>query len=304
MKRRTVWQEIRRKEFVYLFLAPTFALLALFEYYPAFSAVYHSFFDWDGFYVNRFIGPANYKEILFDDWALRISVVNMLKLMAFGMAVGLAMPILVAEVLFSLRSLRWKYAYRVLLVLPALIPGIVGMLLWGYMYEPTYGLVNQLLRAVGLGGLAREWLGDPRVALYALMFMGFPWVGGIGVLIYLAGLQNIPQEVLDCCKLDGAQGLSRFFRVDLPLIMGQVKLNVIMGFIGGIQGFGVQLILTKGGPGFATTVPGLVLYDNAFKYGRMGYASAIGVCMFVIIMGLTYANMKYLKSGIEYQAKS
>ncbi|MDI7246479.1 MAG: sugar ABC transporter permease [Bacillota bacterium] len=304
MKRRTVRREIERKKFVYLFLAPTFVLLLLFEYYPAVSAVYHSFFDWDGFYVNRFIGLANYREILFDDWVLRTSVANMLKLMAFGLGVGLVMPIFVAEVLFSLRSIRWKYIYRVLLVLPALIPGIVGMLLWGYIYEPTYGLANQLLRAVGLGSLAREWLGDPKVALYALMFMGFPWVGGIGVLIYLAGLQNIPQEVLDCCKLDGAHGIIRFFKVDLPLIMGQVKLNVIMGFIGGIQGFGVQLILTKGGPGFATMVPGLVLYDNAFKYGRMGYASAIGVCMFVTIMGLTYANMKYLKSGIEYQAKS
>lgn len=182
------------------------------------------------------------------------------------------------------------------------VPGIVTLLIWGFIYNYDMGLITQLMRSVGLGDKVRVWLGDPTIALYALMFIGFPWIGGFSLLIYYAGLQNISQDVLDSCKIDGACGLKRIRYVDIPLILGQIKLMVVLGFIGGLQGFQTQLLLTNGGPGYSTMVPGLHLYQNAISYDRMGYACAIGVILFVVILGLTYVNMRYLRSSTEYEA--
>jgi raffinose/stachyose/melibiose transport system permease protein len=132
-----------------------------------------------------------------------------------------------------------------------------------------------------------------------LMFMGFPWVGGFGLLIYYAGLQNISSDVFDSARIDGATGWTRFRFVDLPLLLGQIKLLVVLGFIGGLQGFQTQLLLTNGGPGYSTMVPGMHLYQNAITFDRMGYACAIGVALFVVILAITYINMKYIRSSAE-----
>jgi len=240
---------------------------------------------------------------LFTDPILGLSAINALKLLAFGIIVSITVPLGVAEMIFHLRSARAQYAYRVIFLIPMVVPGIVGLLIWGLFYDYNIGAINQFLRLVGLANLAQVWLGDPKVALYSLMLMGFPWVSGFALLIYYAGLQGIPIDVLDACKIDGASVMRRIWSVDLPLVMSQIKLLIILGFIGGLQGFQTQLILTKGGPGYATTVPGLHLYQNAMAFDRMGYSCAIGVILFVVILGLTYANMKYVKSSTEYEGK-
>src|SRR5207237_9417900 len=130
--------------------------------------------------------------------------------------------------------------------------------------------------------------------------LGCPWAGGLGLLSYYAGRQNIPQDVFDSARIDGATGWARFRSIDLPLLMGQVKLLIVLRFIGGLQGFQTQLLLTNGGPGYATMVPGMHLYQNAMTFDRMGYACAIGVALFLVILGITYLNMRYLRSSTEY----
>src|SRR5262249_48113090 len=134
------------------------------------------------------------------------------------------------------------------------------------------------------------------------IFIGFPWVGGFALLIYYAGLQNIATDVFDSARIDGATGLTRFRAIDLPLLMGQVKLLVVLAIIGGLQGFQTQLLLTHGGPRYATMVPGMHLYQNAMQFDRMGYACAIGVALFLVILSITYLNMRYLRSSTEYAA--
>lgn len=292
---------LRKSKGIYAFIIPTFVLLAVFNYYPIFSALYHSLFDWRGGGQAIWVGLANYRE-LFRDTILGEASINALKLLAFGILVTLTVPLTAAELIFHLKSQRAQYIYRLLFVIPMVVPGIVMLLIWGFIYSADMGLLNNLLEAVGLGKYTQLWLGDPKIALYALMFIGFPWIGGFSLLIYYAGLQNISQDVLDSCKIDGATGLTRIRTVDIPLIMGQIKLLVVLGFIGGIQGFQTQLLLTEGGPGYSTMVPGLHLYQNAISYDRMGYACAIGVVLFLVILGLTYLNMKYLKSSTEYEA--
>ena len=150
--------------------------------------------------------------------------------------------------------------------------------------------------------LFRSWLGDPRISLYSLIGIGFPWVGGFALLVYYAGLQNIPTDVFDSARIDGAKGLSRFRLIDLPLLLGQTRLLLVLAFIGGVQGFQTQLLLTNGGPFYSTMVPGLHMYQTAMTFDRMGYACAIGVALFGVILGITYLNLKYVRSGAEYAA--
>ncbi len=294
-----IFKQIRKKKSAYLFIVPTLFMIAVFCYYPIISAFYHSLFEWKGGGEASWVGIANFRELL-GDQLLADSAVRMLKLMLFGIIISLTIPFAAAELVFHLASKRMQYFYRVLFVIPMVVPGIVSLLIWGFIYDYNIGVVNGLMRAIGLEAYVQAWLGNPKIALYSLMFVGFPWIGGFSLLIYYAGLQGIPTSVLESCKLDGASVWERIRYVDIPLVMGQTKLLVILGFIGGLQGFQTQLILTQGGPGYATTVPGLHLYQNAMAYDRMGYACALGVVLFVVILGLTYLNTKYLKSSNEY----
>jgi len=299
---RSTIKEISKRKECYLLLLPTFLLLLIFNYYPAFSAIYHSFFDWDGANFIRFTGLNNFINLLFNDPTIPLSFLNILKLTITSLIINLTFPLLAAALIFHLKNLRSAYFYRVLFVIPMVVPGMVIYMIWRFIYSPTNGLLNNLLNAVGLGHLARPWLGDFQLALYAVVFIGFPWVAGTSTLIYLAGFQNIPIELLDAVAIDGASAWTRFWRIELPLVVGQIKLIVILTLIGSIQGFVPIMVMTNGGPGESTMVPGLYLYRNAMYYNKMGYACAIGTLLFLIIITLTYLNLRYLRSGIEYQA--
>lgn len=134
------------------------------------------------------------------------------------------------------------------------------------------------------------------------MAMGFPWVDGFGLLIYTAGLQSIPSETVEAAHIDGASALRAFFAVQIPQIVGQVRLMWVLAIINGIQNFTQVLILTNGGPGYTTEVPGLLMYNEAFGYGRMGRACAIGTAIFLVILILTFINLRIIRSNVEYDA--
>jgi len=294
-----IWKSRR----FYGYLAPTFLLLFVFCYYPPLSAMYHAFFDWNGANKLKYIGMDNFKELFLSDQYFRISMANVSKLILFAMVVIISVNILAAELIFHLKKKRGQDFYRFLFVIPMVVPGIVSLLLWQFMLDPNYGLVNAILRGIGLPQLQQAWLGDPSTALLSFMIIGFPWIGGVTVLILLAGLQNITTSIMDTAAIDGATGFRRIWHIDLPLIMGQIKLLVVMTIIGGLQGFGSQLILTYGGPGVSTLTPGLHMYMNAFNFDRMGYACAIGFVLFLLILSLTYLNMHFMKSSVEYEGQ-
>ena len=283
----------------YLYLAPTFILLLVFGYYPPLSALYHAFFNWDGIAINQFVGLHNFIQ-MGQDAALRSSVVNAILLLPVAVFANIVPPLVVAELIFNLRSRIAKYWYRLILVIPIVVPIVVVWLLWYFFYDPDAGLFNGLLRLFHLPAMG--FLTDPSQALPALMFIGFPWVSGIAVLIYLAALNNIGEELFDAARIDGALGFTRVRTIDFPLVLGQVKLLSVLAIIGSLQGYALQLVLTKGGPGYATEVPGLVMYQEAFSYQRLGYACALGLVLFVVILALTYINLRYIRSSVEYEA--
>jgi raffinose/stachyose/melibiose transport system permease protein len=128
------------------------------------------------------------------------------------------------------------------------------------------------------------------------MAIGFPWIDGFALLIFTAGLQNIPKDLLDAAQIDGTGVVRRFFRVELPLVMGQVKLIAVLNLIWSIQDFTTVLVLTKGGPGTSTMVPGMALYQDAFQNQEMGYACAIGTVLFLVMLIITYAVLRFVPS--------
>ena len=285
----------------WLFLVPTFILLFLFSYYPAVSALYHSLTNWTGLYpAEDFLLLENFQELI-SDRTVRASMNNMAIVMVWSLFSSVIPALLVAVMIDSLRSDRAQYWYRLLFVAPIVVPLVVTLNVWSFIYDPDIGLVKTIFDANGWE-LQTRMLGDPRYAIFFLVAIGFPWVSGVNVLIFLAGLQAIDQEIRDSAQLDGATGFRRFLYIDLPLLLGQIKLIGILAVINGIQGFHAQFILTRGGPGYATMVPGMWMYIQGYNYYRMGYSSAIGSVMFILILMLSMFILQRFRSPAEYVA--
>lgn len=272
-------------------LLPSVALLIVFNYTPAVIGLYRAFTRWETGEAPQWCGLANFIAMGRDEF-LRISVGNQVILLIANLAKTLIAPLVVAELLMSLRSARLQYILRTAFILPMVVPGMVTMLLWAFIYDGSVGILNMLLEAMGLRGMTRAWLGEADTALLAIVGVGFPWAGGLALLIYLAGLNGISADVWDATALDGAVGLRRIFAVDLPLLAAQIRLLATLTIIGTLQDFGSILILTGGGPGLATHVPALHMYFQAFRFGHMGYASAIGLLLFLVIFVLAVTNQR------------
>jgi ABC-type sugar transport system permease subunit len=236
------------------------------------------------------------------DRYLTIGIANMVILILAGAVKTLTFPLFVAEIIFHLRSRATQYWARTAFVVPTVVPAVATILVWRFIYDPNLGLANQFLKSVGLSAWTHSWLGEPGYALGAIIGIGFPWVGAFPLLVLYAGLIAIPAELLEAATVDGASPLRRIWSLHLPLLLSQVKLLLILVFIGGIQDFTGIFILTEGGPLDSTYVPGLELYFNATRFDRLGYASAIGVVLFIVIMAVTIVQLRFVRSATEYQA--
>jgi raffinose/stachyose/melibiose transport system permease protein len=277
-----------------LFVAPAIVMNLIFDWYPMFEGLYRSFYRWDGYNTAVYVGMGNFTDILRDEvfWT---SAGNMLFFLAA--AILLMLPTVIASaVLFRIRNARMQYLYRVLFCIPMVVPWMVILLMWQFMYNPQYGLFNRSLEAAGLGYLRQTWLGDADLVKWCLVFMGFPFVATNAALIYLGGLKSVSESVWEAGALDGVGPLQRLLYLEMPLITGQFKLNLIGTIAAAVTGYGVQLVLTKGGPGFASMVPGLYMYNSAFRSQNYGYASAIGLVLFAVSLVLTLASMKLTRS--------
>ena len=271
-----------------LFIMPTAVIVLGFSYYPALRAILGSFTRWDGFNEPVFVGVQNYIN-LFKDPIFLISLRNVFYWSFGSLIVILTAPFIAAELIFHLNTARAQYLYRVLFIIPMVVPAVVTVLIWTFIYEPSIGLLNRLL--VDVFRIAREsipnWLGDRRFVIPSLIFIGFPWMSGLNLLIYYSGLQDISTDVIEYAQLDGCVGFSRVFRIDIPLITGQIRLLLVLGIIGTLQNLAIPLLMTRGGPGYDSYVPGLYMYFKAFNNSDFGMGFTIATVMFVIIFILT-----------------
>jgi ABC-type glycerol-3-phosphate transport system permease component len=299
------WNQVRHHWEIYLFIVPTLVLIVLFQYYPAASGIFHSFFRWNGADVSEFVGLQNYYDLLASSafWnsfkvAFLLGVWNVVKMLP---------AIAVAVWIHRCRSERVQYFYRLMFVVPMVVPGLVIALIWRtFFFEATQGYLNEFLEASGLltllarmdvffgwGGMFVEgvrpaWLGDPRLVITACVIWGFPWVGSFAVLTHLAKLQTIPKEIYEAADIDGANWWSKFSRIELPLIMSSIYLMLVFVIIGTIKDAGTILALVglDGGPGGEATVPALFMLRKAFVAQEMGAACAVGIVLTVVVMVL------------------
>ncbi len=281
--------KVRKSEyFGYAWIGIALVFMLVFSVYPALSAMIHSFTEWN-LKQSEFIGLQNFTR-LFSDKIFWKSSGNLVILLVTGLILGNSAAIFLAELLHNLKNSKAANFYRFIFILPALIPGIVIMLLWTkIVFNPSEsGLINTILSAFGIDPLG--WYFNEKTSLLSMILTGFPWVAGTSFLIYLAGLNNISDEIYEAASLDGASIFKRILYIDLPLLKSQIKYFVVLGVIGGMQSFDMQLMFTSGGPNYSTTVPGYYMYETAFFGGEFGYASSIGLLLFIITLIITIYN--------------
>jgi len=267
----------------YLFIIPAFVLYATFFLWPLVQLVQLSLTDWDGLSPKHFIGLGNYRLLLFDDevfWkAFGHNVLWLLAAEVLPVALGLVLAILLAR-----SPMRGRAFFRALYFAPQVLSSVIVAVIWRWIYNPTSGALNTFLRAIGLGSLQRGWLGDSLLAFPAL-FIAYTWVGyGFTMVIFLAALQDIDETLFDAAKVDGANWLQQFRHVLVPSIRGPLTTVLLITAIGSFQVFDLVFILTRGGPGFATQVLAMYMYQNAFPFSRVGYGATIAVTLGVIIL--------------------
>ncbi|MBA8795536.1 ABC-type sugar transport system permease subunit [Friedmanniella endophytica] len=293
-RRRSVRRLVLERLAAVAFLLPTLALIGVFSYYPAVRAGVTAFTRWDGFNPPVWVGVQNFTQAFGDPDFLR-SAVNVAIWTLFGVPLAMVPSFVVAELIFRLRSDRAQFVWRAVFVAPLIIPPVVSILIWQFLYGPN-GPINTVLHSVGLGELARSWIADPKFALWALIFLGFPWVSSFNVLIFYSGLKAIPREVIEASALEGAGRFRQLVHIELPLIAGQWKLLLVLSIIGVTQNLTVPLLLTNGGPGNATLTPVLYMYQRAIDYGQYGFGMAVGTLLFVVVLALSIINMRVLRT--------
>jgi len=282
-KENNLLKRIRKGWIGYLFVTPLVIVIAIFCIYPPVSGLYHSFYEWD---VNgsTFVGFAQFRQLFSDELFLK-SVPVMFELMLPKLIIGIVAPFIMAELIFSLNNKELQGVFRILILLPIVAPGVVSTLIWKNIYSAD-GLMTSICQLLGIAqeGATVDWFDSSHI-IFSLIFMGFPWVGGTSVLIYMSGLMSISSEVFEAARLDGCSTLRRIFCIDIPLLFGQIRYFLVFGIIGSMQDYSAQIVLTEGEP----LVPGYYMYKNAFGFGKLGYACTIGTVLFGFILLITSA---------------
>ena len=281
----------RYQPLLVMLLLPSLLLIGVFSYYPAIRSLIGGFYQWNGFTPPTYTGISQFKQYI-QAPNFSTEVKNIAILTIGAILITLVAQFTAAEIVMHMPRRAGDVA-KYILVLPIVLPPLVLIEVWAYLFQPGSGLLDKIIGAVGLP--QPTWLSDPHVALVSILLIGFPWISNLGFLIFLGGLQNLPKDILDAGRLDGLSTLRRVFAIDIPLLMPQFRTVVILSGIFAVQNFVPILLLTNGGPGTATLVPGLDMYQSAFANDQYGYGMAIGTLLFVAMLVFTLAAMRLLR---------
>lgn len=302
VRERAWWQSpLARKEALegLLGLLPWFLGFIAFTAGPLLFSTYISFTDFPILKGPRWIGLENYQSMVMDDlfWkSLRVTAVYTLMAVPIGVIIGYAMALLLNQKIFGLAF--WRTAYYV----PAVVPAVAASYLWAWMFNPDFGVINGLLARIGVAG--PKWFGSEQWVLPAFIIMNL-WGAGGGLVLYLAAMQGVPTTLYDAAKVDGANAWQRLWHITLPMTSPVILFTFLTGLIGSVQVFTAGFLITDGGPNNASLFYVLYLYRVGWKYFKMGYASALGWVLFMIILALTIITLRvsgrlvYYESGEE-----
>lgn len=265
---------------VWWFVLPAAALYVFAVVYPSVRGSLFAFTNWDGISQNpKWVGFDQFARIWSDPNGLT-SVKNTL-LIAFAVTVVQNVVGLLIALAVNSR-IKSRDILRVLIFAPVVITSIAVGFLWQNLFTPDGG-INEALETVGLGALRQNWLGDPDIAIWSIMVVVFWQFVGYSMVIFLAGLQGIPEEIIEAAAIDGAGPIRRFWAIVRPLLAPSITINVMLSLIGGLKLFDQVFIMTQGGPGGATNTISTLIYSNAFSLGRFGYAAALAVVLSIFV---------------------
>ncbi|MCI0691426.1 sugar ABC transporter permease [candidate division KSB1 bacterium] len=278
------------------FLSPTLVIFSVFILFPVFFSFYLSFHKWNMFSPDRsFVGLDNYRRIIESPefWmVLKNTVVYTLGTVPLNMALALVVAYFLNKKVVGKKFLRTAF------FTPVIISSVAAAVIWRWVYEPSFGLLNYVLSWFGIPSV--NWINDPTAAMSALIIMGVWKTFGVNMVLFAAGLQGIPEHYYEAAEIDGAGRWSKFWNITLPLLSPTTFFILVMSIIGSFQVFDIVYVLTSGGPLGATKVMVFYLYENAFKFFEMGYASAVAYLLFALIFVLTLIQIKYLKGRVHY----
>jgi raffinose/stachyose/melibiose transport system permease protein len=273
------------RRIAYLYLLPGLVIFGLFVLAPVLHSAWLSLFTWDGVTPGEWTGLDNYQAVVSDP-RLRAAFLHAFVLVGFYAVLPIAIGLLLAAAMSRTR-VRGLALFRTVLFLPQVIALVVVAVMWRMIYAPDGGLINDGLRAVGLGSLAQDWLGSFSLALPSVGLIGTWVMYGLAMVLFTAGVQKIPQSLYDAARMDGAGPVREFFAVTLPGLRNEIAVALTLTTIQALRSFDLVYITTGGGPGDSTSVPAFEVYNRAFRGGDVGAASAIGVCIAALIFVLT-----------------
>ncbi len=288
---------LRRARVAYLFVAPAYLLMFVFMAYPLAESLILSFYEWNGIGPRVYVGLDNFRFLVEDSVFLRALKNNLI--FSALTTVGTVVLGFLLAVAVERRVLGWS-VFKIVYFLPVMMSGTIVGLLWGRLYDPTYGPINSVLKTLGWEN-PPVWLGDPNVALYAIILVTIWQYAGFPMVMFLAGMESIPPEIHDAATLDGVNAWQRMTQIILPLVKHVVSVMVLLQLIFSFKVFDIIWAMTSGGPGEATTVLGIHLYRESFTYTHFGYGAVIAVVMFAIIFAMfTVYQRVFRVEQIEY----
>lgn len=267
----------------YLFVAPALAVFAFAVLAPFVTTGYYSLTEWNGYGDQLFIGLQNYVEAA-QDTVFQQSFFNVVVYILVTLVLEVVLGLLLAGLVLTVK--RGSIWFRVAIFTPVMLPMVVVALLWSFVYNPDFGLLNAALTQFGLEEWARVWLGDEQTALVAICVVS-GWVyAGFYMTIFYAALRQVPAEVVEAARLDGAGEWAIFWRVRVPIIRNAIEVAVLLCVTGGFQSFDLFYVLTNGGPHHATEIPTTYLVQAVFRTGEVGYGSAMAVILTFVIVAV------------------
>lgn len=282
----------------YLLLLPSFLLVAAVVIYPVISGIWLSFNQFNIMRINRgmkFVGLDQYIS-LFSDPTFWVIVRNTAVWVVFGAVTQFTLGLITALAL-NRKSLRWSPAARVLILLPWVIPSVVAGHMWALLLDSRLGVINDILVRIGLIDAYRAWFADPQTAMAAVLLVDLWRAFPFFTLLFFAGLQSIPEELYEAAEVDGANPWQKFRAITIPMLMPVIVAAVILRMIGLVNSPDLMIVLTNGGPGYATYVLSLHAFSSAYESFNFGAAAAISVVMLVILLAFTTLYLKF--SGVN-----
>lgn len=278
----------------YLYISPFLFFFFVFFALPIFQGLYLSFTEWRGTGQPIFVGLKNYIDLLHDRLfytTLKNTFAYVLEFFPLSIVIPLLLAVAINRPIIALNFFKFS------LVAPMVVSVSAVGLIWKWMFNTTFGLINYYLEKLGMSG--PNWFMDPKFAMLAIVITSLWWGIGWNLIIFSAGLKNIPQELYEAAQIDGANRWDCFWYITLPNLTQTLLFITVTGLIGSFKVFGQVYVLTNGGPYDSTRTLVFYIYDNGFKYFKMGYAASISWILFVIILGITLLQFKYLKGWGE-----